>query len=71
MLTTPVVAIGSVDPIITPLLTTSMLSATIVSTPMVVMLASNDKIIHILVCCFWVSTTVASDIIGGVVLTQY
>ncbi len=59
-----------VDPITTPLVTTYMLGATIVSTLVVVILVSSDWITLIPTCCFQVSTIAASDIIGGIVLIQ-
>jgi len=57
-----------VDPISTPLVTTYMWGATTISTLVVVILVSSDWITLIPTCCFEVSTIVASDIIGGIVL---
>jgi hypothetical protein len=53
-----------------PLLTTFMLGATTVSTPMVVICALSDWVILIPTCYFQVSTTVAFNTIGEVVLIQ-
>ncbi len=57
-------------PISTSFLTTSMLGATSVSTPMVVILALNDWITPTPTYYFWVSIIVASDTIGGAMLTR-
>ncbi len=46
-----------------------MLGVTIVSTFVIVIPTSNDWITRILACCFEVSTTIASNTIGGVMLT--
>jgi hypothetical protein len=56
------------DPISTPFLTTSMLGATTISTPMVIILALGDFVTPTPTYYLWVSTTVASDTIGGTVL---
>jgi len=58
-----------VDPINIPILTTSMLGVTTVSTPVVVIFASSDWITPIPTCYFRVSTIAAFDTIGGVMLT--
>ncbi len=55
------------DPIITPILTTSMLGTITVSTPMVVIFASSDWVIPTLAGYFQVSTTIVFDTIGEVV----
>jgi len=47
-----------------------MLGTTTVFTLVVVILASSDWITPTPTCCFWVLTIVASDAIGGVVLTE-
>jgi len=59
-----------VNPISTPLLTTSLLGTTIVSTPMVIIPTSSDWVTPIPTCCFQVSTTTTSNTIGEVVLMQ-
>ncbi len=44
------------NPISIPLLTTSMLGTTIISTPMVVIPTPSDWVTPTLACCFWVAT---------------
>jgi hypothetical protein len=58
-----------VDPISTPLLIAFMLSATTVSTHVVVIPTLSDRGIPIPACYLRVSTTIASNTIGEIVLT--
>jgi len=59
----------AINSISIPLLTTSMLGSTIVSSLMVVIPALNDWVSFIPTCCFRVSTIIASNTIGEIVLT--
>jgi hypothetical protein len=58
------------NPINIPLMTTFVLGATTVSTHVVVMTTFGDWITSILVGCLWISTTIASDILGETKLIQ-
>ncbi len=58
------------NPINTPLLTTSMMGATTISTHVVVILASSNRVTPTPTCCFRVSTITISNTIGGAMLTQ-
>ncbi len=56
----------AIEPISTPPLTTFVLGATIVSTPMVVMITLGDWVTYVLAGCIWISTSVAFEIFSEV-----
>jgi hypothetical protein len=47
-----------------------MLGVVTDSTIVIIIPASNDWVIRILTCCFWISTIVVFDTSGGVMLTR-
>jgi small-conductance mechanosensitive channel len=57
------------DPISIPPLTTFVLGATTVFTPVVIMMTLGDWVTYVLASCIWIATTATSNTLGEVKLT--